>query len=60
MEETSKEWFEIVLGVIKVLLAHILKDPNLLKNTHWSTFKLGCVISVIFYHCFKSFTNIEA
>lgn len=32
MEETSKEWFEIVLGVIKVLLAHILKDPNLLKK----------------------------
>lgn len=31
MEETSKEGFEIVLDVIKVLLAHILKDPNLLK-----------------------------
>lgn len=31
MEGTGKEGSEIVLGVIKVLLAHILKDPNLLK-----------------------------
>lgn len=54
MEETSKEGFEIVLDVIKVLLAHILKDPNLLKNTHWSTFKLGCVISIIFITVLKA------
>lgn len=31
MEGTGKEGSEIVLGVINVLLAHILKDPNLLK-----------------------------